>query len=152
MFPRAGFLRVVYIFGRSQRHVKSRLGSGRRSLMRASSARFPPIDKREKIFLAGPRLRASHFRWPPTTLPKLEKLPNELPLSRSRTLRRGRNLRSAGFYGFNDRRCPLSLNTVSSPSPPCNFYIHRVIFPRRHLRFNSTPLNAAVLGFLAYAS
>lgn len=37
MFPRAGFLRVVHILGRSQRHVKSRLGSGRRSLMRDSS-------------------------------------------------------------------------------------------------------------------
>lgn len=37
MFPRAGFLRVVHILGRSQRHVKSRLGSGRRFLMRDSS-------------------------------------------------------------------------------------------------------------------
>lgn len=47
MFPRAGFLRVVHILGRSQRHVKSRLGSGRRSLMRDSSPRTVPttIDK-----------------------------------------------------------------------------------------------------------
>lgn len=42
MFPRAGFLRVVHILGRSQRHVKSRLGSGRRSLMRDSSPRTVP--------------------------------------------------------------------------------------------------------------
>lgn len=109
MFPRAGFLRVLYIFGRSQRHVKSRLGSGRRSLMRASSARFPPIDKPGIHLSRRTSLRARNFRWPPTTLPKLEKLRNEQSTGTPDPLHLSvgcsREILPESFYGFNDRRC-----------------------------------------------